>query len=70
MDSIIEELLDDDDGLYGCLSEEYDFVAQAIDEAEEIDFGLMVDDDDEDDEILNAMGIDIICDDIYDEDEF
>lgn len=61
MDSFLEDVVLDDDGIYGALNEDYDIVSQAIDEAEDVDFGLMIDDDDEDDDILNIMGVNVIC---------
>lgn len=59
--SDIADILLEDEGLYGTLSDECDMASDAIDDLEEVDFGIIVDDDTEDDEVLSIMGITFDC---------
>lgn len=59
MDDFIDECVLDEDGIYGALCDDIGIVAEAIEEIEDAEFDLASVCDDEDDIILNLMGIDL-----------
>lgn len=62
-DFFVDEVVLDDDGIYGSLCEEdVSLVADAIEEIEDTEFDVTTCEDDDDDIILSMLGVDINID--------
>lgn len=67
-DFFVDEVVLDDDGIYGSLCEEdVSLVADAIEEIEDTEFDVTTCEDDDDDIILSMLGVDIDIDSFEDE---